>query len=87
MGQIKAKLKVYHIFYGEGTITKVSHKENEVWAHFWRIPNFVNDGIMPFKLSNVKKELPNWDTLQVQDRQRMTDQLFLEKFELDFKKG
>lgn len=75
--------KVYHIKYGDGEIARV---ENEtVWVWFWRVPNYINDGVIPFEIKNIKKHVPtNWEECGIMEREEIDNILFLEKFTLVF---
>lgn len=86
MGHIKSGKKVYHIFYGEGEVTKVSKKEKQVWVGFVTLPNYINDGVIPFHLDNVNKTVKNWDEMPAHEREGMTNKVFIEKFEVELKK-
>jgi len=76
--------KVYHIKYGDGEITRV--EEKEVWVWFWRIPNYINDGVIPISKENIKEKVPtNWEECGIMEREKIDDVIFLEKFTLEFK--
>ena len=81
--KIKLGDKVYHIQYGEGEVTK---KEKDLlWIWFWRIPNFINDGVIPIEYKQVKESVPkNWDECGIDERENITKVVFLEKFNLKF---
>ena len=81
---MKKGTKVYHIQYGDGEITRVEDKV--VWIWFWRIPNFINDGVIPFDKDNVKVKVPtDWERCGIDVRTDIDKVVFLEKFTLVFK--
>lgn len=76
--------KVYHIQYGDGEITRIDGQT--VWIWFWRVPNYINDGVVPFDKSKVKEKVPtDWEACGISERNEISDVVFLEKFTLIFK--
>lgn len=76
--------KVYHIQWGEGEITRVEDKL--IWVFFWRIPKYINDGVVPIEKRMVKDKVPtDWEFCGIGERTELTDTVFLEKFTLVFK--
>ena len=81
---MKVETKVYHIKYGDGEIVRVD--DDVVWVWFWRIPNYINDGVIPIKKENVKDNVPtNWEECGIMEREEIDNVVFLEKFTLVFK--
>ena len=83
MGHLKAGTKVYNVQHGEGEIVRV--EKDTIWMSFWRIPNFINDGVIPASRSSIKKNVPtDWDSCDYAQRENISEQFFLEEFTLKF---
>jgi hypothetical protein len=76
--------KVYHIKYGDGEVARIDN--DIIWIWFWRIPNYINDGVIPFEKANIKDKVPNnWERCGIMERVDIDKVVFLEQFTLVFK--